>query len=60
MQMKKELLDKLYERDGTKCHYCGIEERDFLSIWGEFYGGKKRGSRLEIDRRDNRRGYEMD
>ena len=57
MSRKKELRNQLYERDGIKCHYCGIEEKDFIPIWGEFYGGKKRGPTLEVDRRDNRQGY---
>jgi 5-methylcytosine-specific restriction endonuclease McrA len=60
MSWKNELRNQLYERDGTKCHYCGIEEKDFVPIWGEFYGGKKRGSTLEVDRKDNRRGYEIE
>ena len=37
---KEELREQLYKRDGTRCHYCGIEETDFQRIWGEnFYGG---------------------
>ena len=56
---KEELLNQLYERDGRKCHYCGIEEDDFPKIWGEyFYGGKKRGRTLEIDRKDSGREYD--
>jgi len=52
---KKELLHRLYEGDGDKrvCHYCGIQEGDFLSLWGKFYGLMKRGNRLEIDHKDN-------
>ena len=57
---KSELRNQLYDRDGTKCHYCGIEEKDFFSIWGEFYGSKKRGSTLEVDRKDNGSGYEIE
>ena len=57
---KHELRAQLYNRDGTRCHYCGIEEKDFFSIWGEFYGGKKRGSILEVDRKDNSQGYEIE
>jgi hypothetical protein len=51
---KKELLHRLYEQDGDThvCHYCGIQEEDFLESWGEFYGLKKRGARLEIDHKD--------
>ena len=60
MTLKTELRNQLYERDGRTCHYCGIEENDFLKIWGEFYGGKKRGGILEVDRKDNARGYEID
>jgi 5-methylcytosine-specific restriction endonuclease McrA len=63
--MRKELSKKakqeclrieLKEWDGTikepRCHYCEIEERDFLKLWGKFYGLPYRGHRLEIDRRD--------
>jgi len=48
---KEELRDKLYERDKHVCHYCGIRERDFPKLWGEFYGLTKRGRRLEIEHR---------
>ena len=51
---RQELRNKLYERDGRRCHYCGIEEADFPQIWGEFYGMRKR-QKLEIDRKDNER-----
>jgi 5-methylcytosine-specific restriction endonuclease McrA len=58
---KKKLRYQLYERDGKKCHYCGIEEEDFPKIWGDkFYGGIKRGQILEIDRKDNNRGYSLE
>ena len=60
MSWKNELWNRLYERDRVKCHYCGIEEKDFVPIWGESYGGKKHGSTLEVDRKDNRRGYEIE
>jgi len=49
---KKELLDKLYNRDGYMCHYCGIQEEDFSRLWGEFYGLPYRGRRLEIERKE--------
>lgn len=52
---KEELRLKLYKRDGRKCHYCGIEEKDFFRIWGGFYGGKRR--KLEVDRKDNKKDY---
>lgn len=52
MQTKKEILDKLYERDGHTCHYCGIQEGDFLGLWGEFYGLPYRGRRLEVERKE--------
>jgi len=29
---KGKLRDRLYERDGKKCYYCGIEEEDFIRI----------------------------
>jgi 5-methylcytosine-specific restriction endonuclease McrA len=55
---KKLLRDKLYLRDGYNCHYCGIVEENFTKIWGDtFYGGFKRGQRLEIDRVNNAFGY---
>jgi len=50
MPNKKDTLKSLYERDGDVCHYCGIEEGDFLELWGEFYGLPYRGVRLEVDR----------
>jgi 5-methylcytosine-specific restriction endonuclease McrA len=49
---KEELRDKLYERDGYACHYCGIAEGKFLDLWKEFYGLPYRGRRLEIDHKD--------
>jgi len=52
---KKELRLKLYKRDRSNCHYCGIEEEDFFQIWGKFYGGKRR--KLEVDRKDNKKSY---
>lgn len=58
---KRQLRNKLYERDGTKCHYCEIEEAEFCGIWGDtFYGGIKRGRKLEIDRIDNDGEYSLD
>ena len=60
MTLKIELRKRLYDRDGKTCYYCGIKESDFVTIWGNFYGGKKRGSTLEVDRKDNNRGYEID
>jgi len=51
---RKEILrDKLYKRDGRRCHYCSIKEENFIRIWGSFYGGKTRGRKSEIDRKDN-------
>jgi 5-methylcytosine-specific restriction endonuclease McrA len=58
---KEKLREQLYKRDGTKCHYCGIEEKEFTSIWEKkFYGSGRRGQRLEIDRKDNKHGYTME
>lgn len=55
---REELRNQLYKRDGRKCHYCGIKERDFPDVWGKtFYGGIKRGQTLEIDCKDNSQGY---
>ena len=39
--------------------YAKIEE-DFTRIWGEFYGGKTRGKKLEVDRKDNQEGYTLE
>ena len=52
---KENLRDKLYKRDGRRYHYCRIKEGDFISIWGKFY--KNRGERLELERKDNEKGY---
>ncbi|MBA7579561.1 hypothetical protein ES708_21432 [subsurface metagenome] len=59
MSTKEVLRKQLRERDGAKCHYCGIEEKDFLNIWEPFYGGK-RGHILEVDRKDNSLGYDIE
>jgi len=58
---EKELLrNQLYKRDGHKCYYCGIAEDEFNTIWGDtFYGGIKRGRKLEIDRKDNDSEYDL-
>jgi len=57
---KEALRNKIYQRDGRICHYCSIPENEFISIWGDFYGSRRRGSRLEIDRKDNNRDYVLD
>jgi len=57
---KDKLRDRLYKRDVNKCYYCGIKEEGFIRIWGEFYGGKTRGRKLEVDRRDNEKGYTLE
>ena len=59
-KVKDKLRDDLYKRDKKKCYYCGIKEEDFIRIWGKFYGGKTRGQKLEIDRRDNEKGYTLE
>jgi len=56
---KEKLRNRLYERDGKECYYCGIKEEDFIPIWGKFYGGKTRGQKLEVDRRDNQKDYTL-
>lgn len=45
---------RLLEKAGfpKTCEYCGIDEKDFLKVWGSFYGGR-RGKRLEPDHKDN-------
>jgi len=57
---KNELRDALYDKkDGHKCDYCGIEEKDFIPLWGVFY--TTRGFRLEVEHKDNdRRGYTLE
>ena len=52
---KEKLRNKLYKKDERKCHYCGIKEEDFIQIWEEFYGGEKRGKKLEVDRKGNKK-----
>jgi hypothetical protein len=53
MQTEYELRRSL--RDGSKhfCHYCHIEQGDFIPLWRVFY--KTRGYHLEIDHKDNNR-----
>ena len=53
---KKQIKKALRERDGRKCHYCGIEEDDFPKIWGTFRHGR-RGLTLEVDRKDPKGPY---
>ena len=53
---KEKLRSKLFKRDGGRCHYCEIEEADFIEIWRSFYG-EKRGKKLEVERKDNEKGY---
>ncbi|MBA7587177.1 hypothetical protein ES695_02990 [Candidatus Atribacteria bacterium 1244-E10-H5-B2] len=55
MNKKDKLRLRLYERDGKNCHYCKIKEGDFIPIWGKFYKG--RGKILELERKDNEKGY---
>ncbi len=57
---KQELYEVLCERDGRRCHYCGIEEKDVVPLWGRFYGQDKRGRRLEFDRKDNEKDYHVE
>ena len=60
-QTEKDMLrNRLYERDGRECYYCGIKEEDFIPIWGKFYGGENRGKKLEVDRKDNKKGYSLE
>ena len=56
---KKEIYKALCERNGKRCHYCGIEERKVVQVWGEFYKQDKRGYRLELDRKDNEGDYSL-
>ena len=36
------------------------KRRGFYSDMGKFYGGKTRGGKLEVDRKDNKKGYNID
>ncbi len=57
---KRQVRNELYERDGKHCHYCSIPEDEFYQRWGgPFYGGFKRGRRLEIDRKVGSLGYDI-
>lgn len=56
---RNDLRDALRERDGTKCHYCGIEEDDFPKIWGGTFRHGRRGRHLEVDRKDNTKPYHL-
>jgi 5-methylcytosine-specific restriction endonuclease McrA len=58
MSLRSSQREKLYERDGRRCAYCGIDESDFLTIWGPFYGGA-RGRVLEIDRKENQDSHTL-
>jgi hypothetical protein len=51
MSVRATRRELLYARDGKCCHYCGIEEPDFLTIWGPFQG--TRGGKLEVGRKEN-------
>jgi len=58
---KRQLRSELYKRDGRRCHYCGIPEDEFYQIWGgSFYGGFKRGQKLEVDRKVNSLEYDIE
>lgn len=47
---------KWYLGKDNRCFYCDIPSDEFRKIWGKFYGGN-RGKRLEIDRKENSKGY---
>ena len=52
---KENLRTQLYKRDGTKCHYCEIEEEDIPKIWNPIYakkGGKSKRMELEVEHKD--------
>lgn len=53
----KELRSRLYKKDGAKCFYCEIPEKDVVRIWGRFYNLKSRGKKLEIDRKSHDKKY---
>jgi len=59
-KQKDILRQKLYQRDYHQCHYCQISEKDVIPIWDKFYGQDKRDQCLEVDRKDNEKGYSMD
>jgi hypothetical protein len=49
---KKALREQLYKTYGTKCHYCGIEEKDIQVLWNKFYGSYSRSRHLEIEHKN--------
>ena len=55
---KENIRKHLIARYGNKCHYCNMPEKEFMNIWGKFY--KTRGKRLEVDRKDNNKGYTLE
>jgi len=57
---KKEIYKALCKRDGKRCHYCRIEEEKVIKVWGEFYKQDKRGYRLELDKKDSSKDYDLE
>jgi len=49
---KRNLRTQLYKRDGTKCHYCGIEEKEFTNIWKKPIYKVGTRKKLEIEHKD--------
>ncbi len=50
---------KEWQENGKRiCHYCHIEEDEFIKKWGRFYN--TRGERLEVDRKNNKTEYSKD
>jgi 5-methylcytosine-specific restriction endonuclease McrA len=49
---KKNLRKQLHGRDGTKCHYCGIEEGEFTKIWNKPIYKIGTRKRLEVEHKD--------
>jgi 5-methylcytosine-specific restriction endonuclease McrA len=49
---KENLRPQLYGRDGTKCHYCGIEEEEFTKIWKKPIYKIGTRKRLEVEHKD--------
>ena len=57
---KEKLRKELYERDGRTCYYCKIPEDAVLTAWKRIYGRDRRGRRLELERRGNKKDYSLD
>ncbi len=49
---KDDLIKLLRKRDGTKCHYCWIEEEEFTRIWKKPIYKIGTRKRLEVEHKN--------